>query len=461
MSDQRHVPNLQYFPPDAWSQGSSNTCNGSTGTTTSTTIVSTTSGSYATFMFQGHLLTISGVKAPNSGQLRITVNDLSFRVDLNSGSDGETCSVLFNQTFPEDLYRVQMTLLAENTSSPEVGFTDISYFDTDGTLPFNTDAGSPKSPISKPVLIALIVGGTLLSFIILIPIIICIIRRYRISRSHPDSDSQVPLTPSDPPHVEIIPLPLPSLEPPQPTLTLPQTQQIVLPTMGEEDEEGMCERRTSTVLSYGRTNHLVSTASASALRQIQNGGSHSDQPPSSYRAVQTRSSHEHNWSESSTRPLIREWTRPVPSSCKPPLRKETRPILSLWRPIPREETRPIPRAIGTVTHPTGGISSNEPVVPAHIPEPSNQADFPALLTLSHSAYPSPNENEDSTSLHVQSPLLRVGTTASMLSVASSSRSSSRRMRTSNGTESTLPAYSPGIQLPSYLQAVRPKSGDAQ
>ncbi|KAK7688620.1 hypothetical protein QCA50_008158 [Cerrena zonata] len=457
MTDQRHVASLQYFPPNAWSQGKVIKCDGSTGTTTNTTMVSTTPGSYATFMFHGHLLTISGVKAPNGGQLNITANNQTFLVDLDSGSTGETCAVLFNQTFPVDLYRVNMTLLAGNTPSPEVKFTDISYFDMDGPLSSGTNTNSPKSSIDKTILIVLVVGGTLA---ILIPTIFYFIRRRKTLRSHqhlrPDRTSQVQLTSDDLHHIGHTSPPPPLLEPLQPPLT-----QIIVPSTEEEDD-GMRERRTSTVLSYGRTDHLVSSTSALVLRQNENGKSHPNhQPPSSDRTMQILGSRETHLSESSTRPLIREWTRPVPSSWKPPVREDTRPIPNSWRPTPKEETRPLPRTIGIAAHPTGGLSGNMNIsvgstASVHYAEPNDQVDTLVSSTPTHSAYPPspPNENEDPTSPRVRRPLLRVDTTASTLSVASSSRSSSRRTRKAQrGRESKPPVYSPGLQPPSYVQAV--------
>ncbi|KAK7688622.1 hypothetical protein QCA50_008160 [Cerrena zonata] len=450
MTDQRHVPSLQYFPPNAWSQGKVIKCDGSTVSTTNTTMVSTTPGSHATFMFHGHLLTISGVKAPNSGQLKITANNQTFLIDLDSGSGGESCTVLFNQTFPVDLYRVNMTLLTGNTHtpSPEVKLTDISYFDMDGPLPSGTNTNSPKSSINRTVLIVLVVGG-ILAILILIPTISRFIRRRRISRSHrPDRTSEVQLTSNDPHHIGHPSSS--SSSPPPPPLQPPLTQIVVLTT--EEEDDGMCKRRTSTVLSYGRTDHLVSTTSASALRQ--NGANHPNhQPRSSDNAVQTQS----HLSESSTRPLVREWTRPIPSSWKPPVREDTRPIPSSGRPTPKEETRPLPRTIGIAAYSTGGDSGNMnvPTVPApsiHNPEPSDQVDTLVPLTPSHSAYPPspPNENEVPTSPRVRRPLLRVDTTVSTLSVASSSR---RTKKAKRGRESKPPVYSPGLQPPSYVQAV--------
>ena len=75
----------------------------------------------------GHQLVISGVKRPNGGRLKIFTNDIVSIIDLRSKSN-ETCAVLFNQTFPEGNYLVNMTLLP--TTDPflsfEIRLTDIS-----------------------------------------------------------------------------------------------------------------------------------------------------------------------------------------------------------------------------------------------------------------------------------------------------------------------------------------------
>ena len=75
----------------------------------------------------GHQLAISGVKRPNGGRLRIFTNDMVSIIDLRSESN-ETCAVLFNQTFPEGNYLVNMTLLPTTNPSlsSEVRLTDIS-----------------------------------------------------------------------------------------------------------------------------------------------------------------------------------------------------------------------------------------------------------------------------------------------------------------------------------------------
>lgn len=205
----------------------------------------------------------------------------------------------------------------------------------------------------------------------------------------------------------------------------------------------MRERRTSTVLSYGRTDHLVSTASASR----QNGRGHSNQPPaeplSSYRVVQIGSSDDNRLSQltSENESSGRDSTRPVPSS---------------WRPPPpplREETRPIPRTIGAATDSTGGISwtiNTTPVVSpksTHVPEPSDQAD-----TQISSTHPPSNEGVP-TSPCAQRPSLRVDTTTSTLSITSPSASSRRTGKTKEGREPKPPVYSPGSEPPSYVQAV--------
>ena len=140
------IPSIQYYPRNAWSHEETICENIFTGST----LVSSTPGSYATFMFYGsfpilcilhmdlvlieyrtsdvgYKLTISGVKSQNGGLLQISTNDIVSIVDLKSESN-ETCDILFSETFPKGYHRVNITLLPVTTPSmpTEVRLTDIS-----------------------------------------------------------------------------------------------------------------------------------------------------------------------------------------------------------------------------------------------------------------------------------------------------------------------------------------------
>ena len=75
----------------------------------------------------GHQLIISGTKKSGGGQLQVSMNGIVSIIDLKSETN-EPCSVLFNQTFPEGYYLVNMTILPTTAPSlpAEVKLTGIS-----------------------------------------------------------------------------------------------------------------------------------------------------------------------------------------------------------------------------------------------------------------------------------------------------------------------------------------------
>ena len=144
MPPHRYTSYIQYYPQDAWSQEEP-TCDDSL---TNSILIYSTPGSYALLPFNGtfstflcaihgsgtdlilnigHQLVISGVRGPNGGRLKISMNDIVSIVYLKSEAN-EPCAVLFNQTFPEGYYLVNMTLLPTTTSFPplEIRLIDIS-----------------------------------------------------------------------------------------------------------------------------------------------------------------------------------------------------------------------------------------------------------------------------------------------------------------------------------------------
>lgn len=279
------------------------------------------------------------------------------------------------------------------------------------------------------VIILVIVAGSL-TLLALIPIVICFFRRRRLSRAR--------CRPRSPPQI-----PIPST-----------AAQTIVPSADGE----MCERRTSTALSYGRTDHLVSTSALnpplvdrSVYPMVVPLISQEETNPSS---SSMGSSHSNgSFRSGSTRPLVREETRPAPST---------------WRPPVREETHPIPRVLGNLVQPTGGWPSGASHNTSYLPEachernpgPTSQdvtfTTLPSSYTPSspHPLYSPENEDETLAPSYNRSrrPLLRVDTSSSTLS-AGSSRSPRRTRRRKEGRESKPPFYSPGFDPPSYVQAI--------